>query len=466
MLRLSFFVLLLLVTSSPGVLGENSVSKAVQAARVEVTAVEWRGGISQDSVINLARQSNDPVKSFERATLTLEDLVGAALRQSELLVSYQARIEERSYASEQAKVLPNPSLEFSLGRREVSSQSGPLFGVAAVQPLKVFGRQELRGAIIGLDPEVLRIQRTAAASAITLNVIRLAYEYAAVGQRLDLIEARRKRLDLMRAYLSGRIIVSPQKKAESRLVEQRLRRIAADALQTQMSQRTILERLSVYVSVHSRAAPAISVPWFSAPLALVEEEWIDRGLAGNPVARAQTISVKAAGLERLLASREAMPEFAVVGFYGQATAAETERNLGVGLRMTLPIWNRNEAGIRSAEQKEIAEERLLGSQLQRMRAEVRRSLAEYDVARTLVAQYPLASLSVLEAYVRETEDEFRKGRVDLLTFLELDSEIAQTSASVLEAQVNLVTTIVELLAVTGEQEPLLQFRGIEGRSAQ
>ena len=70
--------------------------------------------------------------------------------------------------------------------------------------------------------------------------------------------------------------------------------------------------------------------------------------------------------------------------------------------------------------------------------------------RRIVQEFPRELLPELETQLEEAEEGFRKGQVDLLTFLELDSSASETIGQVFDAQLDLVAKAAELLAATGE----------------
>ena len=397
-------------------------------------------------------------------TYTLAQLVEWALRHSELAASHRARAEERRHAADQARTWPNPAVDVSGGRRRTGESSGPLYELGLSQPLPLFGKEGLRGEILQLDSETWRVRQTAAKTGVALEVIRLGYEVAFQGRKAKLFEARQQRFELMRAYMAGREeFVAPQQKAESRLVEQRLRRLVSEGLQAQAALRASFEQLKIYVVFAPGHYPMIEVPWLAGTKSLDGKEWADRVTGNNPALAMQDLSVKSAGLEKTLAGREALPDLSLRAFYDEATAGETERNAGMGLSVGLPFWNRNQAGVKSADQRVIAEESLLGFQRRQVQSDLARVLTEYDSARRVVAEYPRLLLSELEAQLKETEEEFRKGRVDLLTFLEFENEVAETSQKVLDAQFVLVSKLLELLALSGERDPISQLASFEER---
>jgi hypothetical protein len=80
----------------------------------------------------------------------------------------------------------------------------------------------------------------------------------------------------------------------------------------------------------------------------------------------------------------------------------------------------------------------------------------------LARRYPEAALAELATPLAAADEEFRRGRVDLLTLLELDAEVAETSLLALDAQVELADRLVTLLFWSGESDPLPWF-GVTGR---
>jgi outer membrane protein TolC len=388
---------------------------------------------------------------------TLADLVGLALQHTQLLGSQDARIEEKRLSAAQARVWPGSSLDFLAGRKSAADLSGPRYELALAQPLPLSGKPGLRGGLLDLESESWRVQRAASRISITFNVVQQAYEYAANRRKAVFVEKRQKRFDLIHAYLEGRAFPTPQRKAESRIVQNRLKILASDAIQNQAGFKASLEKLKVYVPLEAGKYPEVEVPWFAGTRGLDEKEWLARALENNPDLRLRRLAVKSAGLERTLASRDGLPDPSLVATYDQSRAADTEKNYGLGLSLAFPSWNRNRSGIRSAELRRLAEERLLAFEEQKLKADLSRALVEYEAARQIVLQYPQSALAELEAQLQEAEEGFRKGQIDLLTFLELDGSAAETYGRVLDAQQNLAAKAAEVLTAAGEQDALARL---------
>lgn len=389
---------------------------------------------------------------------TLPQLVEIALQNTQMLASQDARIEEQRLAGTQSRAWPGASFDFSLGQKKDGDQSGPRYELGFSQPLPLTGKLGLRGGLFDLESESWRVRRTASQATVTLKVTELAYEYMANRRKAEFSGRRQKRFELIHVYLTGRVFATPQRKAESRIVQNHLTDIVVDAIQSQAGFEALFKKLQVYVPWNTETYPEIEVPWFAGTRTLDNKEWMAKALENSPDLRLQRFSVKVAELERSLAKKEGLPDPSLLASYEKSETDVTETNYGLGLGLAFPSWNRNRSGTKSAEQKQVAEERLLAFEEQKLRAELAKTLVEYEAARLTLQKYPQSLLSDLEKQIQEAEQGFRKGQLDLLTFLELDSSASEAFNHVLDAQRDFAAKIAEILVLTGEQDALAQLK--------
>lgn len=396
----------------------------------------------------VAQQSSQPGE----ARFTLPKLVSLALQDNQLLGSQDVRTASERLAATQARVWPGLGLDVSAGRRRVADLSGPRFELSLAQPLPITGRPGLRGRLLDLEADSWAVRRSASEVFVTLDVVRLAYEYAVNRRKAAFVESRQKRFDLIREYLSGRPFATPQRKAESHIVQNHLKILTSDAIQSQAGFKATFEKLKVYIPFTAGAYPEIEVPWLSGAKSLDEEPWLVKALANDPDLRLLRLGVTSSEIEQSLAEKDGLADPSVTASYDQAKAGDTEKNFGVGLSLALPSWNRNRSGIKSARQRVLAEKRLLEFEERRLKAEFPRAIVEYDAARQSAAKYPETTLRDVELQLKEAEEGFRKGQLDLLTFLELDNSAAETYDRVLDAQTDLAAKLSELFTATQERD--------------
>ena len=389
---------------------------------------------------------------------TLPQLVEIAIKNTPILGSQDARISEQRMSAAQSRIWPGVSFDFTIGEKREADESGPRYELGLTQPLPLFGTLGLRSGLFDVESESWRVRRVASQITVTLNVVQSAYEYALNRQKADFAEKRQKRFGLVHAYLAGREFPTPQRKAERRIVQNRLTGLVSDAIQSQAGFAASFQRLKIYVPFTAGVTPDIEAPWFSGKRSIDEKELLAKALENNPDLQIQRLTIKTAELEKSLASKEGLPEPSFLASYEKSRTDVTEKNYGLGLGLSLSAWNRNRFGIKSAEQKKIAEERLLWFEEQKLTAELAKTLVEYEAARRIILQYPQNLLSDLEKQIQEAEQGFRKGQVDLLTFLEMDDSISETFNRVLDAQLDFAAKAAELLAATGEQDLLVQLQ--------
>lgn len=392
-----------------------------------------------------------PSLTSAQEPLSLEDVVTRAIEHSDQIAASIARVDQKRLAAEQAKARPNPEIEFASGRRKVEPKNGPLYEVSLTQPFLYPGKRNLRVAVLEAEARQERVRHEQTRLAVALDVTRLAYEYGIARRKAAFAAERQNHFEVIRSYLSGRTFAAPQKKAESQIVENRLRNLAADGLQAQSAVRAAFETLNLMVGF-ADTFPDIRLRWFAGESAVDEIAWLTKARAKNPELAEQNAVLMGATKEAALAVLEPMPDFSVSMFTQKARAVETERNRGLGVGVSIPIFNRNVKGIESAKQKARAEEKLLAFQTRRVESGVKRAVAEFESARRLVRQYPESLLVSLHRQVEDAEEEFSKGRVELLVFLELDGEYAETVDHALDAQIELMSKAVELFSLAGEQD--------------
>lgn len=399
----------------------------------------------------LAQEAAPPAKKY-----ALAELVGLALKESPLLGAQDARVEERRLSAAQGRVWSGPTAGFLSGRTKQTEASGSRYELSLAQPLPLTGLPGLRGRLLELESDALGAQRVGLEVGVTLAVAQGAYEYASSRRKAAFSANRRKRFELIEAYLAGRVFPTPQRKAESRIVTNRVKNLVAEAISNEAAFKAALEKLKVYAPIGG-GYPDVEVPWLSGSQALDAKDWQDKVLAQNPELRVQRLAVEGAGLEKTRARREGLPDTSVVASYEKGQADIIGTDYGLGLSLAFPTWNSNRSGIKSAEQKKLAEQRQLAFAEQRLKAELSRALVEYEAARQTVLKYPDGFLPELEAQLKEADEGFRKGQVDLLTFLELDGSAAETYGRALDAQAELAAKAAEVLALTADRDALTKL---------
>jgi outer membrane protein TolC len=375
-----------------------------------------------------------------------------ALKDNALLLSESARIDETRFAGVHSRGWPGLSVEVSGGRRTDESTSGPLFEAAFAQSLPIGKKLNLRGQLFDLESESWQTRRSVTEASITFDVVQYSFEYAIHRRLSNLVQKRQERFALIKSYLEGRVFASPQKKAERNIVQNRLKSLFVDAIRSESATRASFEKLRPYLSLEPGRYPDILVPWFSGTKHMDQNELIQKALASSPELHLKELSIKSAEIEKTLATRNRWPDPKVLGSYEEANASNREQNTRLGLGLDFPVWSRTRSGIKSAESKLKAEQALRDYEQWQIKIQLPRAVAEYEASRRIVQEYPQSLRDDLEAQLRETEQGFRRGQTDLLTFLELESSTAETYNRALQSQLDLLKTAIEIFRISGQRD--------------
>jgi outer membrane protein TolC len=386
---------------------------------------------------------------------TLERLVDAARRRSAWTASLRARVEERGHAADEASAWDDPVLALSYGRKRVAPDDGPLYDVSLSQPLGVAGRRALLGALGRVDAELAGVRLREAEAAVARDVVTLAYRVVAAERKRTVAEARRERFELVRGFLNSRPFASPQALAERRIVEARLARLATESERLDGERRAALAGLAVHVPELPGPGdgPDLDVPWLPGPRAPDADAWREEAGRRHFGLAARRLEVDAAEQELRLARNARRSDVTLSVFYGHEEALETERVAGLGVSFPLRVTDRTRAGVARAESRLSAERSLLAFEERETGARLDRLWTAHAIAADVSRRYPEDVLDDMERQVAEAEDAFRKGRLELLTFLELDAEAAETSYRALDAQAELAARLAELASLSDVGAP-------------
>ncbi len=376
------------------------------------------------------------------AASDLESLVERALARSDQIVAQSARIEEKQEAATQAGAWQNPAFQIGAGAKLAPPTSGPVLQVGLSQLFFFPGKQSLRTQVLNFEKSLDEIRLKEAELAITMDVLRLAYEVAINQRKAQFAENRRKRFELVKAYVAGHMFASPQQKTTSIIVQQKIRNISADEKQIQGALQATLQQLKFYTVDDN--SPNIQVPWLQGQHAIDGVDWASKVAKGNFELAEQRVLLEQASAEKSLASKEVLPDLSLSAFYNQETAGPTERIFGLGLSLPIPSWNLNRSGIRSTEHKIKAEKYQLSLKERKVDALLQKLLAEITATQKIVIQYPENTIANLESELQTMEKEFRRNRVDFLLFLELDIQAAETVWRVLDAQLSYIDKLASL----------------------
>jgi hypothetical protein len=382
------------------------------------------------------------------AAENMADWISNNISQNSLVRASLLQIEEIEAKSQIAKTWASPFVDVSFGNKEQNSINGGLYGFSIGQSLPILGKQNLLSNIFEEELEIAKLKYQFLKRQLTEQLVLLVFEKKIISQKQSLAVQRQKKLKLVDAFLKSRPLASPQINAQAQIVKQQLKKIESELLKLQGEE----EKLNQKMAFYQMNNPAPEITWIKADKNLFADQNLNENLKNN-----FELLILERGLAKLvdeksLISLDSWSDPVLSGSYDQTAAPINEKTYFLGLGIGIPVWGGNGALVNSLDKKILKEKTELDYQRKFTELMLKQALTDYKFAREQIKLYPPLEVVELEEKFKNLELDFKKELVDLLTFIELDKQIAETADLTFEAQMGLITTISKVALLTGRED--------------
>lgn len=387
--------------------------------------------------------------TFSEDGYTLKKLTEIALQNSTLI---QAKLHEwKSFdgAIRQANAWQNPTLSTDMGLKSVDTANGLGYNISISQPFYFPGKQRLRGEIQETFKQGAKLNLEETKRFVYRQVLYLSYAYKEADHHAQYLEKRHQRFKVIQGYLASRPFASPQKKLEKSIVENRMLLLEKEILEVKNEKKTIWESLNLYLGFD--APVSIQAKWFSKGIELKSEILVN-ALKQNPELVIQDNALLRTGLQKSLAQKDVWPDFSLSAIYSEENTILTERFIGGGITVYLPLWNQNQ-GLVSQHESEISSQQSMISFLEKKyKAELNTLFIDYENKRSLIQKYPMSLIEDIHNQAAFADYEFRKGQIDILIYLESEQGLSDVHTAIFKSQLEYLDSYLKILAITGSMD--------------
>lgn len=381
---------------------------------------------------------------FGQNELTLQDAISKAVSNSLILQAQQATVEEKKWSKFQAGAWQNPTFAFGIGQKSSGSSSGLALDFDLGKSLSFPGKLPAKIASADASFRSAGEELTSLIRQTRLETFVLFYAYASAMERSSHLSERLRRMETIETYLRSRPFASPQKKAERIIVENRILLLQKDGEEFEIGKKRIWNELNARLRLTNEVP--LKVDWFKKGTALDLQNLIKVASVKNPEVRQQVLEIEHLKKERLLASLDPLPDFGFSAFYRQESlGSETEKTIGGGLAISLPVFNFNTGGVRSLDARIRSESLRLEFQMQGAQTKLQSLWGAFQTSQKQIIRFPVTRLETLDASLADLDRDFQKGQVELLTYLELDAQAREIHEAVYESQNHFAETLAEIL---------------------
>lgn len=373
------------------------------------------------------------------SSLTLDQVIAEALRNSPQIHAMQARWEAAQERPVQERTLPNPVLAVK-GGNGVDDFSFPRTQetrVAIEQTFPWFGKLDLRGKVAEKDAAIVHHEHEAMELEVVASVKEAYFDLYAVQLSLTVTRAEEDVLKEVETiaeskYATGAVSQQDVLKAqtETTLLQQQLLELEQQEATAKAKLNLLLNRSADSPLGLAVTPPAMEPDPDTGKLFELAEK------ARPEIQRAQ-MDIERNEAQRNLMKKEFFPDYRLGVEYGHMNGGYTDysgsENLVVlTLGFDLPIWRtKYRAGVREAEKMVESSRAALEAEEKQISYDVQDAHFKLVTARRTVDLYKNSLIPQAEARFKASEAAYRAGQVSFLELLE--SERFLLNARVMEA---------------------------------
>ncbi|MEW6159025.1 MAG: TolC family protein [Verrucomicrobiota bacterium] len=391
-------------------------------------------------------------------TLPLEALVAEALEKNPELRFYQAEIAAAKGGRITAGYWSNPEMSSSAGQKTLRgsglSAEGMAWAVSVAQPFEWPGRIGLRKAIANRDIELAELGYERFRVALAARMRVLGYTLFAAQERAAASREVADRFKSLREVLVQRDPAGLTPLLEFRIVEageltaQRRATEAALATQAALLELNFLRG----VSLDTRLSVAQTELSFR-PLGPTET-LLTLARTNNFELRLRAVELAQQGFRVSLAKNERFPTLSIGPSFSEERAGDHERVIGVGISIPMPLWNRNQGNIQTAEARQVQAETSLYVTQRETERKVLEAALSYESKLRQMSQWRPDSAQHFKEAAEVADRHYRLGAVPIATYVELQDKYLEAVESLLDTKKEALEAAQNLELLTGLTPPL------------
>lgn len=363
-----------------------------------------------------------------------------------------ANIKAAQYSALAQKRLANQQKYWSNPVVSVGRLGGQdIYGVS--QTIPFYNKLQSKYDVEEAEFRVLETRKNNLSLFVKSEVFSLLYQYQVLKKKIDLAQKRIDRLTLVDRYLSTIVLSSPTKKAQWQITKDKIRLIERDLIKFRNELYQTWNLANVYLNLESEPTN-ITLSWLDDKNYQGKNFLINAAIDNNLELKEQKILVSKYKSELSFAKVEQMPDVAVSatrqnGGSASALGGSNQDSTGVGLSLSIPLFNRNQEKIASSESKIKSQEQAVEFQRNQLVQLISNDISEYETSLKLAKNFPTTNIKTILSRLSEANSDFKKGVLDFITYIELDSQEYQTIDTTLDTQVELAASYANLMKKIG-----------------
>jgi len=386
------------------------------------------------------------------------ELVERAVQRNSNLEAMKLDVAVQRSASEQAGRFQDPALGLGFDHRRQYPGNGSRgnqntgstgFGrISLSQELSRPGRLRALEKSESYATDAIETSRKKSEIEVRGLVLQLIYNFKIADEKARHAKERYARFATVETFMRSRPFVAPQSRAEVSIVKTKLLALQKIFRQLEAGRKVAWNNLNLYQGFAEEVK--VQAEWISKPHVYQQSDIASKSASKNLDIRRQAILVDQESQALKAARLTTWPGLTLTGEYTDGSGANPERTYSLGISLPVPVFNGNRSAIGAAVFAKSAEEQRLAWARRKVDRDIQSAFSRYEAASATLTDLSVAKLQSLESDMRETDQGFKKGQVDLLTYLENDAQHFDTVFAILDTQSDYLAALTDLLLLVGE----------------
>jgi len=392
-------------------------------------------------------------------TFTQSQAVEYALANNGELKALRAEMEVARAAQERAVLFPNPTLELSGDTGALTGSSDEsVVSIGLSQEFLTGGKRAKRLEAAERGVEAAHWQLADRERLLALEVKTACADLLLAQQRLDLAKQAEELNGRLLEMARERFAAGDIPELEVNLARVEVARSQGKRIVAERELVPVRARLATLLGLEPGEEAAVIAPTDEKPFTAGVADLVTRARENRPDLKALTADLAKGGVEVELADAERLPNVTIgLGYTHEqsvdatgTTEKKTRDNLlGVRISIPIPVFDRNQAGIRAAQaRKQSAENRLEFARMS-VEREIEGDYARLATAEKVLDLYTTGILPQIEENLKLIQEAFQLGEVGILAVIEEQKKYIEVHDGYLAALADRQTALARLEASAG-----------------
>lgn len=399
--------------------------------------------------------------------MTMDALVAEVLEHNPELGFYRAEIAAATGERQTAGGFANPDVSGTLGNKRVTlgplTSDGLVWSVSVNQTFEWPGRIPLRKAIANQQLKLAELGFDQFRAALAFRARSLAFNVFATREAAAAAREVAERFQALREVLVQRDPAGLTPVLETRIIEATELTLRRKATEASLAERAARLELNQLRGQPWETAVTIESPNLAFPPFPGTESFLVAARANNFEIRLRQVELEQQGFRVSLARNEKFPSLTIGPYFSQERTGDRETQVGVGLSVPLPAWNRGAGKVATEEARRLqAETSLLVAHRNLERQVIAKALG-YQTRLNEMARWRPDSVQQFKEAAALADRHYRLGAVPIATYVELQKQYLEAVEALLSTRREALEAAQELQRLTGVDLYQLQAGAAAGK---